>query len=176
MIKLNRTTEYGLIALRHISRKRISDPQGITSAREIADYYELPFEITAKTLQKLKERGFIHSAQGARGGYTLQRELEDITLAEFLESMEGPQSVVACVPFAGPGAPSPIFSKKPAIRTSSNDCECEYSGKCEIKGLMTGLNQKVFEFLAGIRLAEITVSPTTAWPRAVVASVSRGVT
>src|SRR5262245_14121899 len=98
MIKLNRTTEYGLMALRHMSRKRSSDPQSVTSAREVADSYGLPFEITAKTLQRLKDTGLIHSAQGARGGYTLQRALSDVTLAEFLRLMEGPQAVVACAP------------------------------------------------------------------------------
>lgn len=152
MIKLNRTTEYGLISLRHISRKRTTDPQGITSAREIADYYGLPFEITAKTLQKLKEKGFIDSAQGARGGYSLQRELVDVTLAEFLECMEGPQSVVACAPMV-------TMAARPAsVPGTGLGCECDYAGKCEIKGLMSGLNHKVFEFLAGIRLAELTVS------------------
>ena len=73
MIKLNRTTEYGLMALRHMSRKQASG--GVTSAREVADSYGLPFEITAKTLQRLRDTGLIQSAQGARGGYTLQRSL-----------------------------------------------------------------------------------------------------
>src|SRR6187401_1476141 len=119
MIKLNRTTEYGLIALRHMSRK----PSSITSAREIADTYGLPFEITAKTLQRLKDTGLIHSAQGARGGYTLQRALADVTLAEFLQLMEGPQSVVAC---SGPKA--------------ADETECGFKPKCEISHLMGDLN------------------------------------
>lgn len=143
MFKLNRTTEYGLIALRHMSRKRAHESQSITSAREVADHYGLPFEITAKTLQRLKDSGLIHSAQGARGGYTLQRALSDVSLAEFLELMEGPQSVVAC-------APNPSVTG------------CEYHGKCEIKGLMSHLNRRVFEFLSGIRLAELAEGPVEA--------------
>ncbi|MBI2711274.1 MAG: IscS subfamily cysteine desulfurase [Bdellovibrio sp.] len=50
----------------------------MTSAREIADTYGLPFEITAKTLQRLKETGLIESAHGAKGGYTLHRSLDEI--------------------------------------------------------------------------------------------------
>src|SRR4051812_19412287 len=119
MIKLNRTTEYGLMALRHMSRKKESDPSEVTSAREIADSYGLPFEITAKTLQRLKDTGLIHSAQGARGGYTLQRSLQEITLAEFLKLMEGPQAVVACM---GPSQSS----------DSAKNGSCEYNAKCEI--------------------------------------------
>jgi Rrf2 family protein len=99
MIKLNRTTEYGLMALRHMSLKQLGvhgAPHDVTSAREVADAYGLPFEITAKTLQRLNNTGLIQSAQGSKGGYTLVRALEEITLAELLELMEGPQSVVAC--------------------------------------------------------------------------------
>jgi Rrf2 family protein len=134
MIKLNRTTEYGLMALCHMERKRSE----VTSAREIADTYGLPFEITAKTLQRLKDTGLIHSAQGARGGYSLLRSLSDVSLAEFLRLMEGPQSVVACT-----------------RGTDSANAGCEYDGRCEIRHVMAELNSKVFGFLAGIRLSEL---------------------
>ncbi len=142
MIKLNRTTEYGLMALRHMDRKE----HGITSAREIADSYGLPFEITAKTLQRLKDSGLIQSAQGARGGYRLQRSLHDVTLAEFLKLMEGPQSVVAC---AG----------SPVAESSAGDTCCEYRGKCEIQHMLGNLNSRVLHFLSGIRLAELASGP-----------------
>src|SRR5688572_7147924 len=133
MIKLNRTTEYGLMALRHMSRKRGTHPTEVTSAREIADSYGLPFEITAKTLQRLKDTGLIQSAQGARGGYTLQGSLEKVTLADFLRLMEGPQGVVPCA------------SGAPAAQT-----DCEYGCKCEIRDVMGALNARVLKFLSGI--------------------------
>jgi Rrf2 family protein len=149
MIKLNRTTEYGLMALRHMSRKSLAagtSASEVTSAREIADSYGLPFEITAKTLQRLKDTGLIQSAQGARGGYTLQRQLGDVNLAEFLHLMEGPQSVVACASSMGANVEA---------ATLPNDSGCEYRGRCEIKHLMSDLNSRIFGFLSGIRLAEL---------------------
>ncbi len=142
MIKLNRTTEYGLIALRHMSRKPAAT---VTSAREIADCYGLPFEITAKTLQRLKDTGLIQSAQGARGGYMLQRALRDVSLADFLELMEGPQNVVGCVDESA----------------ASSKAGCEYEARCEMKDFMTDLNRRMREFLRGIRLTEITEGPRT---------------
>lgn len=153
MIKLNRTTEYGLMALRHMNRKSKSGPE-FTSAREVADVYGLPFEITAKTLQRMKEVGLIESAQGARGGYLLQRKLEEITLAEFLVLMEGPQSVVACMT-----EPKPVFEG-----SGTSSCQCEYQRKCEIQGVMSALNKKVHSFLAGIRLTDLEATrlPTPA--------------
>ena len=147
MIRLNRTTEYGLIALRHMSKKNAStiagSPESWTSAREVADSYGLPFEITAKTLQRLKESGLIQSAHGARGGYILQRSLHEVSLAEFLQLMEGIQSVVAC---SGPG--------------DHESGECEYESRCEIKSLMNHLNSRLYKFLSGIQLAELACGPS----------------
>jgi Rrf2 family protein len=153
MIKLNRTTEYGLIALRHMSRKSAgaSPSSEVTSAREISDYYGLPFEITAKTLQRLRDTGLIQSAQGARGGYTLTRSLHDVSLGEFLELMEGSQSIVGCVPVHAPSG-----KVASASGTASGDCKCEYHLRCEVKGFMANLNDRVHRFLSGIRLDEIT--------------------
>ncbi len=138
MIRLNRTTEYGLMALRHMDRKGKESPHEFTSAREVADTYGLPFEITAKTLQRLKDTGLIQSEQGARGGYTLSRSLTDITLAEFLELMEGPHSIVPCA------------------EQKKEHHGCEYNTKCEIKHVMGDIDTKLFQFLSGIRLAELT--------------------
>jgi Rrf2 family protein len=143
MLKFNRTTEYGLIALRHLSQRQAGDA---SSAREIADLYGLPFDILAKTLQRLKESGMILSAQGARGGYMLQRQLDQVTLAEFLELMEGANGVVAC-------------AETPAHKTA-----CEFQSKCQIHGMMRGLNARLKTFLSGIRLSEFTTEAASSEP------------
>ena len=135
MVKLNRTTEYGLIALRYMMEKQSHGDASVTSARELSDRYDLPFEITAKTLQRMKESGLIESAHGARGGYTIARCPSKLNLAEFLELMEGPQAVVGCT--------------SPALHT------CEYQKKCEVTGVMTDLNSRVKTFLAGILLTDL---------------------
>jgi len=80
----------------------------------------------------------IQSAQGAKGGYTLQKTLEEVSLAEFLHLMEGNQPVVPC-----------------ASATDSVHHGCEYKGQCELKHVMTQLNHKVYGFLSGISLAEL---------------------
>lgn len=133
MIRLNRTTEYGLIALRHMSLKKDASR---TSAREIATHYGLPFEIMAKTLQRLKDMGLITSTQGARGGYLLAPSLETFHLADFIAQMEGDTRVVACAESGG----------------------CEYKPRCEIQHVMNGLHQRVHGFLSQIRLTEFIQS------------------
>lgn len=141
MIRLNRTTEYGLMALRYMARRAISDPHAVSSAREISDHYALPFEVTAKTLQRLRDSGLILSAYGARGGYQWsgRAAASEMSLARFLEAMEGPQAVVSCV--SGEGH----FS----------DSQCEYESRCELRGVMSALNQRAVRFLGSIRVMEL---------------------
>ena len=134
MLKFNRTTEYALIALQHIQLKGVLP----ASAREIAESYGLPFEITAKTLLKLKDAGLVQSACGARGGYVLDRVLSEVSLGEFLEMMEGPLDLVLC-----------------ASKEHWDLGDCEYSGRCGIRSTMGRLNQKVNHFLKQIVLSDL---------------------
>ena len=52
MLKLSKRTEYGLIAIRHIA----AEPVKITTAKEIADRYKIPYELLAKVMQKLAKQ------------------------------------------------------------------------------------------------------------------------
>lgn len=137
MIRLNRATEYALMALHHINRKGDGER---TSAREVAETYALPFEITAKTLQRLRDLGLIQSAQGARGGYALACRFSDISLAEFIEKLEGPDAVVACE-----------LAEKDRFQGTC----CEYESRCEVQDMMGDLNARVRGFLTGITLADL---------------------
>jgi Rrf2 family protein len=128
------------MALRYISRKGGAEARA--SAREVADAYGLPFEITAKTLMRLKDSGLIASSQGSRGGYRLNRSMREVTLAEFLGIMEGPQFLVTCAAELG----------------TSTEAECEYRPRCDIQHVMGELNGRILGFFAGIRLSELTDS------------------
>ena len=163
MIRLNRTTEYGLIALRHIAQKQllpksVPGASELSSAREIADTYKLPFEITAKTLQRLKEVGLIESTQGARGGYLLNKNMEGVNLAQFIDWMEGSSAIVSCVE-----------SKE------SRHSACEYQERCDIQHMMGDLNSKISGFLSSIRLSDFVLKPSSS-PGVSAASLTRAAT
>ena len=138
MLKLNRTTEYGLIALTYIRNKVEGE---LTSAREIADRFDLPFEILAKTLQRLKDQNVIASTYGTRGGYILSRDLVTLSLGEFVKMMEGPVAMVACT--------------HPDVEHQ----DCGYRGQCNIRGMMSQLNDRFSDFLNRISIEELTRTP-----------------
>jgi Rrf2 family protein len=58
-------------------------------------------EISAKYLEQLliplKGAGLVKSVRGARGGYLLAKDPNDVTLYEIVRSLEGPLAPVECV-------------------------------------------------------------------------------
>ena len=70
MLRLSKKADYGLIAMRHLALL----PETLaSSAREIAEQYDIPVELLAKVLQRLSRQGLLVSHQGTRGGYHLAR-------------------------------------------------------------------------------------------------------
>ena len=71
MLRLSKKADYALMAMKHLARK--TDSAASTSAREIAEQYDIPIELMAKVLQRLARSGLLTSHQGTRGGYTLSQ-------------------------------------------------------------------------------------------------------
>ncbi len=93
MLKLTRKTEYALIALKHMKQKA---DRKITTTKEIADSYNIPYEILAKTLQHLARTEIVEAIHGAHGGYRVKADLDKLTLTELFEILEGPIGLVDC--------------------------------------------------------------------------------
>ncbi len=92
MLRLSKKADYALIAMAHLALK----PGASSSAREIAENYDIPTELMAKVLQRLTRRGLLTSQQGTRGGYQLSRAASGISVADVIQAIDGPVSVTAC--------------------------------------------------------------------------------
>jgi DNA-binding IscR family transcriptional regulator len=51
MLRLSKKSDYALIAMKHLATR--SDGGASSSAREIAETYDIPLELLAKVLQRL---------------------------------------------------------------------------------------------------------------------------
>jgi Rrf2 family protein len=71
--------------------------QGPTPLRAIAKRQDLSVKYLEQLIIPLKAAGFIRSVRGARGGYTLARNAEKISVGEIIEILEGGLSLVDCV-------------------------------------------------------------------------------
>jgi Rrf2 family protein len=92
MLQLSKKVEYGLIALRHMAMK----PMGhIFTAKELANEYDLPYELLAKVLQRLARVGMVRSLQGVKGGYALAKRPEELSVAAVIRAIEDSRPMVA---------------------------------------------------------------------------------
>ncbi len=57
------------MAMKHLALREDRGSDRSSSAREIAEQYDIPIELMAKVLQRLVRRGLLASHQGTRGGY-----------------------------------------------------------------------------------------------------------
>jgi Rrf2 family iron-sulfur cluster assembly transcriptional regulator len=62
-----------------------------TSVKEIAERTNLPQPYLEQILLAVKGAGLVRSKRGVGGGYVLARAPEDITLADIVGAVEGPQ-------------------------------------------------------------------------------------
>jgi Rrf2 family protein len=76
-----------------MKEKEVSE---LTSAREVCDRFETPFDTTAKVMQQMNNSGILLSHKGVKGGYTLARDLSQITYMELVELIEGKSFMMDC--------------------------------------------------------------------------------
>src|SRR4051812_13543146 len=146
MLRLSKKADYALMAMQHLARKTSGAPS--TSARDIAEQYDIPIELMAKVLQRLVRTGLLVSTQGTRGGYALSRPSSTISVADIIQAIDGPVTVTAC-------------------STQKNDCE-QY-GKCSIRDPLWQIRERIVAALGTVTLAEMaTDNVATASPVAVV--------
>jgi len=85
MFKFNKKTEYGILALQHMLSLKQDQ---VATVKEIAENYKIPQSLLAKILQQLSRKKIIQSVQGAKGGYVLKTDADDLSLAKVLEAIE----------------------------------------------------------------------------------------
>jgi Rrf2 family protein len=98
MLKISKKADYALMALQHIAAVQFGDvtPGRVVNTKEIAEEYNIPLELLAKVLQTLAKSALIESHNGPKGGYVLARRAHQITIAQILESIEGPLGITDC--------------------------------------------------------------------------------
>jgi len=131
VLRLSKKTDYALIAMKHLA---LNGDRGASSAREIAEQYDIPAELMAKVLQRLVRRQLLVSHQGTRGGYQLARPSVMISVADVIQAVDGPLTVTAC---------------------STDDHACEQFTKCNVRDPLWRIKDRVLTALASCTLAEI---------------------
>lgn len=72
------------------------DPNERAATSLIADEQKIPPSFLAKIISQLSIAGLIHTSRGARGGVSLARSPEKISILEVVEAIDGPLSLNEC--------------------------------------------------------------------------------
>jgi Rrf2 family protein len=142
MLRLSKKADYALIAMKHLA---VRGERSSSSAREIAEAYDIPIELMAKVLQRLVRRGLLASQQGTRGGYQLGRTAKQISVADVIQAIEGPVTVTAC---------------------STEEGQCEQYSKCNVRDPLWRVRERILNALGECTIAELAADPPSPAPEA----------
>ena len=136
MLRLSKRADYALMAMKHLA---LRGDLGSSSAREIAEQYDIPIELLAKVLQRLVRRGLLASQQGTRGGYQLARVPSKISVADVIQAIDGPVTVTAC--------------------NANETSNCEQYSKCNVRDPLWRVRERILTALGECTIAELATDP-----------------
>jgi FeS assembly SUF system regulator len=85
MIRLGKLTDYGLVLMSHMAR---TPKTSLHTARDLAEQCKVPVPTVSKLLKVLLQSGVLTSHRGVKGGYSLARDPQHISLAEIIAALE----------------------------------------------------------------------------------------
>jgi FeS assembly SUF system regulator len=132
MIRITKTTDYGIVLLTHMA----DQPHRRFNAPELAHEVQLPLPMVSKILKTLAREGLLASHRGVTGGYALARGPEEIPVSEIIVALEGPIAITECIDDS-PG-------------------ECTQEAVCPLRSNWHVINAAIRQALDGIRLSQMT--------------------
>ena len=138
MLGLSKRTEYALIALAYL----VERPDNCCPAREIAAAYNLPQALLMNLLKEMHGAGLLRSTRGTKGGYRIAVNLDETSLYDLIQVIDGPVELVECV----------------NEKTCCNSLEhCRISTMCPIQQPLRALHEKLIRFLKDVKISDLVV-------------------
>ena len=130
-MKVNTKVRYGLRAVLQIAENHGGGPVPISA---ISESQEISGKYLEQVVGTLRRSGLIQSRKGVRGGYTLARDPQQITLWEIISALDPHTTLVDCV----------------------SDAEvCDRAEDCLTRSIWTLLSQRMQEFWSSFTLADL---------------------
>ncbi len=133
MLRITKEADYGIMLLAFMAER----PRGrVHSAKEAAAWTGLPLPMVSKILRALAREGLLASHRGAAGGYSLEQEPAETSVADVIRALEGPISLVQCG--SEPGA-------------------CDREDGCPTRVNWNRISREVERALTGISIADMVL-------------------
>lgn len=131
MVRIGKLTDYAIVLMTHVAR----DPgQPVQAASDLARATSLGPATVAKILKVLSRSGLLVSHRGIRGGYSLARPAEEISVAQIIGAIEGPVVMTEC---------------------GTDGAKCRMRNVCTAKGHWLRIDEVVREALESLKLEEL---------------------
>ncbi len=130
MLKLSKLTDYATVILSLMAKQ----PMLQRTAVEIADSTGIALPTVSKILKLLTQARVVISTRGAKGGYSLARAPEQISVATIISALEGPIALTEC---------------------SLSVQSCVQSSGCGIRANWHKINQTIHQALESVSLADL---------------------
>src|SRR5512147_621310 len=92
-MQITRQADYALRAVIYLSKLK---PEERAATSQIAEEQRIPPSFLAKIVSQLSVAGLLQTSRGARGGVSLARSPEEISLLEVVEAIDGPIMLNEC--------------------------------------------------------------------------------
>jgi len=132
MLRLTKLADYGIVLLIHFARGEVG---GVQAARDLAQQSRLPLPTVSRILKALSGAGILESHRGVKGGYSLARAPESVTVVDIVSAIEGPIGITAC--------------------TEDETADCEHEAFCPAVNRWQVINEAIHAALDKVTLAEM---------------------
>ncbi len=132
MLRMTKQADYGIVLMTFCA----SRPERRFAAPELAAETRLPAPTVSKILKLLAREGLLESHRGVKGGYSLARSPDQITVAAMISALDGPIAFTECI------------EDTPGV--------CSQESVCRLRANWQRINQAVRQALEDISLAELT--------------------
>ena len=131
MFRLNKLTDYGIVLMTYVA----SNPHpSLHTAREIAAGTQMHTATVGKIVRELVDHGLLVSHRGVKGGYSLARPPDTISVADIIDALEGPIGFTEC--YSTPGC-------------------CELEPSCTVRSNSQVISRALRKTLEEIRLTDL---------------------
>jgi Rrf2 family protein len=93
MLSLSKKVDYALVSLAYLVEHR----GRISSARAIAAAHSLPLAQLMNVLKVMHARGILCSERGSKGGYQICTNLDEVSLYELIDAVDGDEDGISPV-------------------------------------------------------------------------------
>jgi len=131
MFRLNKLTDYAIMLMTYVAR---SPQPALHTAKELAASTKLHPATVGKIVRELVEHRLLISHRGVKGGYSLARPAEKISVADIIEVLEGPVGFTEC--YSTPGC-------------------CELEPSCTVRSNSQVISRALRRTLEEIRLSDL---------------------